>query len=140
MACEVLREGAKTAVTVRGMPPEGGASSMEKQEFIAVDVEPGPAHEDGTSMRFKRAGESRAVQALAYESDDGLDGWWSVAATDRADASVTTAARAVQVDDSSDGVCWLIAGGAHGLVLTHRERGVVERVPYLLLSLRAALE
>lgn len=109
---------------------------MSDAEFIAVDVEPGPASEDGVSMRFKRAGESRAVAAVAYESEDGLDGWWSV----RAGGSATGEARAVQVDDSSDGLCWLVVGGAHGLLLTHRERGVEERVPYLLLSLRTAME
>jgi hypothetical protein len=113
------------------LPPSG---------FIAIDVEPGPAHEDGLSMRFKRAGVARPVHALTYESEGGLDGWWTVRAADSADATVTNEALAVQVDDSSDGLCWLVVGGAHGLVLTHRERGVVERVPYLLLSLRTALE
>lgn len=113
---------------------------MVDPEFIAVDVEPGPAHEDGVSMRFKRAGEARVVRAVAYESEDGLDGWWSVRAAESADGAETGDARAVQVDDSSDGLCWLVVGGAHGLVLTHRERGVEERAPYLLLSLRTALE
>ncbi|MDB4931313.1 MAG: hypothetical protein JWM10_3797 [Myxococcaceae bacterium] len=113
---------------------------MAASEFIEVDVEPGPAHEDGLSMRFKRAGEARPVRALTHESEAGLDGWWTVRATDRADAAETREAVAVQVDDSSDGLCWLVAGGAHGLVLTHRERGATERVPYLLLSLRTAME
>lgn len=113
---------------------------MKPGEFIAVDVEPGPASEDGLSMRFKRAGEARTVVALTHESEEGLGGWWAVRAADSADGSVTREALAVQVDDSSDGLCWLVAGGAHGLVLTHRERGITERVPYLLLSLRTALE
>lgn len=109
-------------------------------EFIEVDVEPGPAHEDGVSMRFKRAGEARVVRAITHESEEGVDGWWEVRGAEDADATRTVDARAVQVDDSSDGTCWLIAGGAHGLVLTHRERAVTERVPYLLLSLRTQLE
>ena len=113
---------------------------MGAGEFIAVDVEPGPASEDGVSMRFKRAGESRAVRALTFESEEGVDGWWAVRAALSADGAVTGDARAVQVDDSSDGLWWLIVGGAHGLVLTHRERGVEERAPYLLLSLRTAME
>ena len=113
---------------------------MDTSEFVTVDVEAGPAHEDGLSMRFKRAGESRPVGGLTHESEDGIGGWWDVRAADSADAAVTREARAVQVDDSSDGLCWLIVGGAHGLVLTHRERGVTERVPYLLLSLRTSLE
>ena len=89
-------------------------------EFIEVDVEPGPAHEEGLSLRFKRVGEARAVRAISYESEAGLDGWWDVRAADSADAKLTREARAAQVDDSSDGLCWLIAGGSHGLVLTHR--------------------
>lgn len=113
---------------------------MAGAEFIAVEVEPGPASEDGVSMRFKRAGESRAVSALTHESDEGLDGWWDVRAALDADGRSTGAARAVQVDDSSDGLCWLVVGGAHGLLLTHRARGAVERVPYLLLSLRTEME
>lgn len=113
---------------------------MQAGEFIAVDVEPGTASEDGVSMRFKRAGESRAVGAITFESEDGVGGWWVVRAALSADGTARGDARAVQVDDSSDGLCWLIVGGAHGLVLRHRERGIEERVPYLLLSMRTALE
>lgn len=113
---------------------------MATREIIEVDVEPGPAHEEGLSLRFTRAGASRPVRAITYESEAGLDGWWDVRAADDPDATGASAARATQVDDSSDGLCWLIAGGRHGLVLTHRERGAVERAPYLVLSLRTAIE
>jgi len=43
----------------------------------------------------------------------------------------------VLVEDSSDGTAWLIAGGAHGLVLDHVETGARVREPYLVLSKRA---
>jgi hypothetical protein len=109
--------------------------------FIDVDVEPGPTHEDGVSLRFKRSAgaETRAITWVQYESEDGLDGRWSVRGADSPEGPHTRMATATQVDDSSDGTAWLIAGGRHGLVLTHEDTGAVERAPYLVLSLRTAL-
>lgn len=109
--------------------------------FIEVDVEPGPAHEDGVSLRFKRTagGVTRAITWVSYESDDGLDGRWSVLTAHTPDGPFTPGATAAQVDDSSDGAVWLITGGAHGLVLNHQETGATARVPYLALSLRTPL-
>lgn len=112
---------------------------MAPIEFVSVDVEPGPAHEDGISLRFKRAGASRAVRTVPYESEAGLEGMWDVVAAVDPDGAETFEATATLVDDSSDGVAWLISGGRHGLVLTHRETGTVERIPYLALSQRAAI-
>jgi hypothetical protein len=85
--------------------------------FIEVDVEPGPAHEDGVSLRFKRTagGVTRAITWVNYESDDGLEGRWSVLTAHTPDGPFTPGATAAQVDDSSDGTVWLITGGAHGL-------------------------
>jgi len=107
--------------------------------FVSVEVEPGPASEDGVSLRFKRvaSGEARAIADVRYESEGGLLGRWQVVAADDAEGTVTRPAEAVLVEDSSDGSAWLIAGGAHGLVLTHEASGVVVREAYLLVSARA---
>ena len=105
-------------------------------DFVSIDVEPGPASEDGVSLRFKRvagAGE-RAPENLRYESEQGLGGRWRVLATDDAEGASVRPARALLVEDSSDGSAWLIVGGAHGLVLEHEGSGTRVREPYLVLS------
>jgi hypothetical protein len=107
-------------------------------DFIYVDVEAGPASEDGVSLRFKRVAgaDERAPEALRYESEQGLDGRWRVLATDDPDGVTTRPVRALLVEDSSDGSAWLIVGGMHGLVLEHEESGTRVREPYLVLSKR----
>jgi hypothetical protein len=102
--------------------------------FVDVHLEPCAAAEDGLSLRFKTAGEAaRSVSEVPYESEDGVDGRWRVFAIDRDEAPSIAPATAVQVEDSSDGVAWLVVGGAAGLRLTH-PGGAVAREPYLLLS------
>lgn len=105
-------------------------------EFVHVDVEPGLASEDGVSLRFKRVAgvAERDPAEIPYESEAGLDGRWSVRATDDADGEATRPARALLVEDSSDGSAWLIVGGAHGLLLVHEESGTRVREPYLVLA------
>jgi hypothetical protein len=114
---------------------------MNDPEFVHVNVEPGPASEDGVSMRWKRAAltDDRVVREVPYESEAGLDGTWRVLAADDEDATQTRAAHAVLVDDSSDGVAWLVVGGTHGLVLEHADSGARAREPYLLLSKSTSL-
>ena len=102
--------------------------------FVAVEVEAGPGCEDGLSLRFKRAGEARTIASLRYESERGTEGAWSVCAVSDAEGAVRSEARAVQVDDSSEGLVWLVYGGRYGLMLTHDASGEVERVPYLVLA------
>jgi hypothetical protein len=102
--------------------------------FVLVEVEPGASSEDGVSLRFKAAGDERVVREVPYESEDGQSGRWRVFATDDADGMERGDARVVLVEDSSDGVAWLVFGGAHGLVLEHTETGAMVREPYLLLS------
>jgi hypothetical protein len=113
-------------------------SPSEPAAFVSVDVEPGPASEDGVSLRFKRvAGAApRSLDAIPYESEAGLDGRWRIVGASDAEASATTPARAFLVEDSSDGTAWLIVGGAHGLLLAHEETGLQVREPYLVLSRR----
>jgi hypothetical protein len=105
-------------------------------DFVSIEVEPGPAAADGVSLRFKRVSgvEERAPRDIPYESEGGVDGRWRVLATDDADAASTRPARALLVEDSSDGSAWLIEGGAHGLVLEHEPSGARVREPYLVLS------
>lgn len=101
--------------------------------FVSVEVEPGPGCEDGLSMRFKVAGDARAVESVPYESEDGLGGAWAVFACDDAAGEARREATATLVDDSSDGASWLVSGGSRGLVLVHPS-GAVAREPYLLLA------
>jgi hypothetical protein len=102
--------------------------------FLSVDVDPGPASEEGLSLRFKLAGEQRSIVTLRYESEHGLDGFWNIHATHSLEGHPDGSAQAAQVDDSSDGVVWLVYGGRQGLVLVHQETHVTERVAYLVLS------
>lgn len=111
---------------------------MSPGDFLSVEVEPGPAQEDGLSMRFKRAGALRPVRTVAYENDDGLDGPWQVWAVDAADGAQRHEARCALVDDSSDGLSLLVIGGRHGLVLQH-PTGATERAAYLLLAAHTAV-
>ncbi len=133
--------------------PKGRRRLARVSLFVHVDVEPGPASEDGISLRFKRAldgqagGQERLVHELPYESESGLSGRWQVRAANDAndghDGETEPAfgggARAILVEDSSDGVAWLVVGGRHGLLLVHPETGTRVREPYLVLSKSAAL-
>ena len=103
--------------------------------FIDVHVSPCAASEDGVSMRFKRAGDPRPLTELAYESEEGKDGLWRIFAVGDDDAHDGPPALAVPVEDSSDGIAWLIVGGAAGLRLEHVETSAIERQPYLLLAI-----
>jgi hypothetical protein len=102
-------------------------------EFVEVEVEPGPASEDGVSMRWRQIDALRSLEAVVYENDDGLAGEWRCFAIDDPDGVERRAALVALVEDSSDGAVLLIVGGRQGLVLEHGS-GVVERQPYLLLS------
>jgi hypothetical protein len=85
-------------------------------EFISVETE------DGSTLRFKCAGPQRAIERVPYETEDGTSGMWRV-----------KDAICVLVDDSSDGVAWLITAPG-GLSLEHEETGARVQEPYLLLS------
>jgi hypothetical protein len=103
-------------------------------DFIEIEVEAGAASADGVSLRFKCAGAPRAARVIPYESEDGLGGTWRVFAANDEEGTDLSPATAVQVEDSSDGLAWLVAGGRHGLVLEHEASGARVREAYLLLS------
>jgi len=109
-------------------------SDTTEPTFIDVDVEPGPASPDGVSLRFKLVNEARVVRALSYESEEGLSGNWRVFAAHDEEAAERGEARAMLVEDSSDGLAWLIVGGTQGLVLEHVDTGTVVREAYLMLA------
>jgi hypothetical protein len=104
--------------------------------FVEVEVDAGPAHEDGLSLRFKRAGEvpTRAVVWMLYESESGLHGRWQLFAAHTPDEAPEAGVTAALIEDSSDGVAWLLAGGRHGIVLVHEATGTREHVPYLVVA------
>ena len=108
--------------------------------FIAVEVDPNEGCPDGVSLRFKRAGETRELGRVQYESQDGLDGMWSIGAMTCDDPRAPCErARVVLVEDSSDGETLLVVGGRYGLRLEH-ENGTVVREPYLVLGRNTQLE
>lgn len=99
--------------------------------FVEVDVEPGPASDEGVSLRFKQIDELREVSEVDYETLDGISGRFAVLGC--GDGEQPIPARAAHVEDSSDGVVWLVVGGSHGLLLRH-PGGATAREPYLVLS------
>ena len=102
--------------------------------FVTIDVQPGEGCEDGILLRFRTAGDPFAIESVPYESEAGLAGEWRLHAIDDADAADRRPAKAVLVEDSSDGIAWLVAGGSHGLLLVHAQTGQELREPYLLLA------
>lgn len=107
-------------------------------EFVEISVDEGPAAPDGLTMRWRAIEPSRVVLRVPWESDEGLTGLWSCHAVDDAAGLVRSPARAVRVEDSADGVAWLVVGGRHGLALELGPHGA--RVPYLLLGRGVPLE
>ena len=87
-------------------------------------------------MRFRSQGDSRLVERVFWESDEGVAGTWHVEAA--ASDGSRSSALAIEVDDSSAGTSILIVGGDHGLRLTSLETSQVAFAPYLLVS-RAAV-
>jgi hypothetical protein len=102
--------------------------------FVTIDVQPGEGCEDGIHLRFRAAGDPMPIASVPYESEAGLAGVWAAYAIDDAGAVQRRPAQAVRVEDSSDGMAWLVAGGSHGLLLVHAESGEELREPYLLLA------
>lgn len=106
---------------------------MAPASFVDVQLEPCEIAPEGLSLRWKAASAPRTLARVCYRSEMGLAGWWRVAALD---ASATASpARAVAVEDSSEGTSLLVVGGSQGLLLEHLESGARERLPYLLLAL-----
>jgi hypothetical protein len=108
--------------------------------FVTIDVQPGEGCEDGILLRFRTAGDPGEIASVPHESEAGLAGEWRAYAIDDADASVRRPAQAVLVEDSSDGIAWLVAGGSHGLLLVHQETAHELREPYLLLARTTPLQ
>src|SRR4051812_40877494 len=107
---------------------------MSIAAFVDVAVEPGRASPDGIALRFKTAGPTRTVTRLTYESEQGIAGWWEVVALDDDAGRERSPARAVLIEDSSEGTVFLVLGGTQGLELRHVDSGECVREPYLVLA------
>ncbi len=104
-------------------------------DAIEVYVEPCDALPDGASLRYKTAGESRVIDWVHFESDDGEEGIWDVWSPRPGDAAARDVVWAVPVHDSSAGVSLLVYGGVGGLRLRWRDDAtVVVAEAWLLLS------
>lgn len=106
--------------------------------FVEVLVDEGPAAPDGLTMRWRAIDVPRLVTRVPWESDDGVEGVWACHAVDDPEGRVRSPARAVRVEDSADGVAWLVVGGRHGLAL--ERDGHLARAPYLLLGRHVVFE
>jgi hypothetical protein len=86
---------------------------MEPPIFIQIDENPNCAAIDGLVFQPKAPG--REVRRVRV-SRDGVTEWCEI--TGLTEAGTTWPALASPIDDSGDGACYLISGGAWGLRLT----------------------
>jgi len=104
--------------------------------FVNVQVEEHEALPDGCCLRFRAQTEGRPIARVAYESEAGTAGIWTVAGRTAEDGPAP--ALAFEVDDSSAGTSLLVVGGERGLRLTSEATGEIVAEAYLLLSLASA--
>lgn len=83
--------------------------------MIIIDIPPNPNCEAVEMRVFHDLGPSRAVNRVRLEQAPGAPQWYDVVGWTAAGAAQP--ARAVKVDDSGDGVVWLVYGGDAGLRL-----------------------
>ena len=81
---------------------------------IFLQIDPNPNCDPLDGMVFQARTEPRAIGQLRYERN-GAAAWCEVTAVDEGPA--WSPAMAVRVDDSGDGSCYLVYGGAWGLRL-----------------------
>ncbi len=103
------------------------SSSMEPPIFIQIDENPNCAAMDGLVFQPKAA--ARAVKRVRV-SRDGVTGWYDIVGLE-AD-SEPCPATASPIDDSGDGSCYLVSGGAWGLKLSSKTESFGE--PYIVLG------
>src|SRR5579862_52776 len=97
--------------------------------FIQIDDNPNCAAMDG--QVFQPRSEPRAVAGIRVWRG-GEERWCAIAGVGP-DAE-TSAASAYLVDDSGDGACYLVTGGAWGLRLRDNATGEEWGEPYLLMA------
>jgi hypothetical protein len=100
---------------------------MEPPIFIQIDENPNCPAMDGQVFQPKAPG--RHVKRVRV-SRDGTAVWCEIAGVD--EGGVPCPAIASPIDDSGDGHCYLITGGAWGLKLTSATGDFGE--PYLVLG------
>lgn len=86
---------------------------MEPPIFIQIDENPNCTSMDG--LVFQPKGPAREVRRVLV-SRDGVTEWCEIIGL--AESGATCPALASPIDDSGDGACYLISGGAWGLRLT----------------------
>ena len=97
--------------------------------FIQIDANPNCAAMDG--QIFQPRSEARAVREIRV-SRGGEEHWCAVTGLDEGGAKCD--ANAYLVDDSGDGACYLVVGGAWGLRFRDLAGGEEWGEPYLLMS------
>lgn len=98
---------------------------MEPPLFIQIDENPNCAAMDG--LVFQPKAPAREVKRVQV-SHNGVTEWCDV--TGVTDAGIPCPALASPIDDSGDGACYLVSGGAWGLRLTSETGAFGE--PYLI--------
>jgi hypothetical protein len=83
---------------------------MVPHMFIVIEENPNCEPQERV---FSTTGAQKTVTHLNLESPRGETKWWEVAGLDENGKSVP--AQAIQVEDSSDGIAWLVFGGSWGL-------------------------
>jgi hypothetical protein len=111
----------------RSANPVPWKSSMQPPLFIQIDENPNCGAMDG--LVFQPKAPARPVKRVRI-SRGGATEWCEISGVTEAGAACP--ALASPVDDSGDGACYLISGGAWGLRLTSEFGAFGE--PYLLLG------
>lgn len=110
-----------------------------REPSVFLQIDPNPNCEPLDGMVFQPRAASRPVAQLRYERG-GAAAWCDVTGVD--EGSRWPAAQACLVDDSGDGSCYLVYGGAWGLRLRDASAaspwdmsdGAQWGAPYLLLA------
>jgi hypothetical protein len=100
---------------------------MEPPIFIQIDENPNCAEMDG--LVFQPKAPPRPVKRVRV-SRDGVTGWCEIVGLE--EGGVHCPAVASLIDDSGDGSCYLISGGAWGLKLSSESTDFGE--PYIVLG------
>jgi hypothetical protein len=100
---------------------------MEPPIFIQIDENPNCPPMDG--QVFQPKAPPRLVKRVRV-SHHGIAGWFDI--TGLSENGAPCAALASPIDDSGDGACYLVTGGAWGLKLTSASAEFGE--PYLVLG------
>lgn len=86
--------------------------------YILVEDNPNCGYEERV---LKEMGDPRAITQVLADAPGGAKEWCDITAVD--EGGIFRAAQAVRIEDSSDGVAWLVTGGPWGLRLRRAGAG-----------------